>query len=366
MSCSDLQSQYNKIKLLKSQYEAAFSLGNLPETRKLHQELETQRQSLIEQIWPFDKDSFSRETFHKQYQNIIDGYRELGIIESLERGGYGIRDEQGKVYLLPTEKEILSALRKDQDFYNEKFATLENPRIHITPFLLSPRSLSEKYAKQIEAHFVEARIEGDRRIPDPQRTRLFGADGTALKLRADHENVYFSESLDSLSYFPTWQRKRDSTIEAIGGLTKEQALEQTGPFRLLILEDISFAPEQNQGKTIEKDIKIKGKIKKVQRKQVEGGKDAADQYQALKNLKEEGLTPEDYLSYALLYLRENNKVLDDDRNTWYYVRLLGCATASSGVPGSYWNRYSRQAYLGRFGPSNHISNYGSRSAVRVF
>ena len=241
---------------------------------------------------------------------------------------------------------------------------MEKPRIHLTPFALSPAAMADDYGRQIEDHFAEAKVDGDVRIPDKHKTKLFGVDGQPLALRADKQNVYFDSSLNNLTYFPEWQNQAGS-IKAVGGLTKEQALAKIGGWQVMIIEDVPLAPEKGQGKIIEKGIKIKGKIKKVKRTQVAGGLNAAEQYELLKRQNETGFTAEDWLSFARLHLKEKKVVLDDDKYTDYYCRLLGVEAAYDYVPRTYWYRVDRQAYLDRHSPGNSGSDHGVRGAVRV-
>lgn len=373
--CQQLQTAYQTLKSKKQGFDWAYekakatgSAEDMREARKSMEELKEKRNILEEMLWPFKE--YSKEKLKNQYETTIASYRELSFFETLSTGQEGIKDEQGREYGVPSLQEITKALRQNKEFFQEKFATMENPRVHITPFALSPRKMAEKYSELVEKKFIEEKVEGDVRIPDKDKTKLFGIKNKEplelepLELRKDKENVYFSDQLDDLLYFSEWKKQGDAVVSK-GGITKDEAIEQIGGFRVIILEDIPLAPEQGEGKLIEKEIKIKGKNKKVTRKQVEGGKDASEQYHELKELGEEGLVLEDYISYALLYLKENDIVLDDDRKTNYYCRLLGNITASGNVPRAYWRRDDRQAILGRNVPEFRIEFCGVRPAVRV-
>lgn len=116
---------------------------------------------------------------------------------------------------------------------------------------------------------------------------------------------------------------------------------------------------------MEKEIKIKGKTKKVKRTQVAGGLNAAEQYEHFKRQNETGFTPEDWISFARLRLKEKNIVLDDDEGTNYYCRLLGAKTAGGCVPRAYWFRGFRRASLSGGGPGVSGSGFVARGAVRV-
>ena len=340
--------------------------------KQLKAELEKNRDKLQEKLWPFE--GLTQKEAKEQYEKAINGYRELGLLKTLSSGKEGITRteiEQGKEkeyeYPIPSMMEVFASLRQNRELATEKLATMENPRIHLTPFALSPEAMAETHSKQIEDHFIEERIEGDKRVP-AKTSKLLGVDGQPLELRANKQNIYFLDELkeQNLKYFPEWE-KQGSAVKAEGGISKAEAIKKIGGWSIIILEDIPLAPEKGQGKTIEKEIKVRGKTKKekIARTQVEGGMDLAAQYEKLKQQNEQGLTEEDYLSYALLHLRETNQVLDDDRKTSYYCRLLGAVPAVGFVPYGYWPRHYRQFYLGRSFPEGSNPDYVVRAGVRV-
>ncbi|MFH1661531.1 MAG: hypothetical protein ABIA02_00305, partial [Candidatus Falkowbacteria bacterium] len=329
--CQSLQSKYKEIKTLNNEFVLAFEKAKETRTqedrdtaRKLMNELKSKREELKNMLWPFEKEIMSMQEFKKQYQKTIEAYRHFGFLQKLSDGQEGIKDEQGNEHPVLSIDEIKSILKENKETVIKQMESMENPIIHLTPFALSPEYMKDKYSDQIEEHFVEERIEGDKRIPNKDKTKLFGVDGEPLELRADKQNVYFDNVLKDLTYFPEWKKQADNSIKPENGITKEQAIKEIGIWRIIITENIPLAPEKDQG---EKEIIGKdGKTKKI--KQVEGGMDASQQYEFIKKQDRQGLTPEDWISFAMLYLRKNNTVLDDDQKTNYYCRLLGAATAS--------------------------------------
>jgi len=360
--------EYQTIKTLNREfdleYQKAAATGNWEKAKELKAGLEQKRDALQEKLWPFE--GLPIKEAKGQYEKAISGYREFGWLKTLTSGQEGIIGENGQEYPVPSFREIQKGLIANKEFFAEKFATLENSRIHLTPFALSPAAMADGYGRLIEDHFTEIRVEGDRRIPDKNKTKLFGVDGEPLELRADKQNIYFSGLFNNLTYFPEWQEKKGS-VKAAGGMTKEEALAKLGGWQIIIIEDIPLAPEKGQGKIIEKEIKIKGKIKKVKRTQVVGGLNAAEQYKLLKRQNEVGFTTEDWISFATLHLKEKKVVLDDDKSTIYYCRLLGASTTDGYVPYAYWDRGDRRANLGRGIPGirDGYWYYGVRGAVRV-
>lgn len=360
--CEQLKQEYENLKTLQADFKVALNSRDIAKIQELKPEITTKMAELSDKLWPFEGLSLAK--FKEQYEKTVSGYKECGWLKILSSGKEGIIDEQGNEHPIYSLQEIKQKLLANRELYAEKFAVMENPRVHLTPFALSPKLMADDYAEEIENHFVESRIKGDKRIPDENRTKLFGIDGESLALRADKQNVYFSDDLNNLSYFPEWI-KEGNKIKAKGGIAKAEAVAKTGGWHISIIEAIPKAPSAGEGKVMEKEIKIKGKTKKVKRKQVEGGLDASEQYELLKSQNEAGFTPEDWISFATLYLKENNIVLDDDRNTNYYCRLLGVASASSFAPGACWSHGYRQAYLSRGDPGNRDGGFGARGRVRV-
>ena len=79
------------------------------------------------------------------------------------------------------------------------------------------------------------------------------------------------------------------------------------------------------------------------------------------------MTPEEWIVAFMAELEETGKLMDNYQNgTDSIAYLIGAYfTASDGVPGAYWRRDHRRAYLGRNDPVNGDEAVGVRSAVRV-
>ena len=370
--CEQIRQEYRGLKALKQEFDLAYTEAavtrDLAKTKELKAELEQKIEALKNKVWPFE--ALPRKELKEQYEKAVSGYHEFGWLKTLTSGQEGIIGENEQEYPVPSFREIQKALLANQEFFAEKFAVMENPRIHLTPFALSPRAMADGYGRQIENHFVEEKVEAGTRIPDRGKTKLFGVDGQPLELGANKQNVFFSDSLDNLSYFPKWQEKvgqfGNRSVEASGGLTKEEAITKLGGWQVVIIEDIPLAPIKGQGKTMEKEIKIKGKTKKVKRTQVAGDPNVIKQYELLKRQNETGLTPEDWLSFAMLHLKEKNIVSDDDQGTNYYCCLPGAVTAMGYAPYAGWcRRHGRQAYLDDTRDPGISSGRVVRGAVRV-
>ncbi len=359
--CSQIKTQYQQIKVLKNEFVLAYKNAiktktkeDRDEARKLKQKLIAKREALSDMLWPFEE--ISMQELKEHYEKTIEAYEHFGFLTKISNDHEGIIDEQGNEHAIPSLNEIKAELRKNKEFYANQMESMENPVIHLTPFAFNLEKMEGKYSDQIEEHFVEEKIEGEARIPDKSKTKLFGVDGEPLELRADKQNVYFPDDLKNLTYFPEWENNRPKN-----GMTKKQAIKKIGGWRIIITENIPLAPEKGQG---EKEITAKnGKTKQI--KQAEGGMDASQQYELIAEQGRQGMTLEDWISFAMLYLRKNNTVLDDDRLTIYYCRLLGAATAAGNVPRAGWRRGDRQADLDGRDPEDRYDYYCVRSAFPV-
>ncbi len=256
-SCPQLRSDLEQIKALQQEFEAALDrgreTGDLKPAQALKSQMEQKMAELKEKLWPFKE--LPKQELERQYWSQMSLCKERGFLETLSNGQEGIKDEDGNEYPIPSLQEIIAEL-KEKELFREKIATFENPYILITPFALSPKTMADKYGEQIEEHFVEERIEGNIRIPDKNKTKLFGVDGQPLELRTDKQNI----SLKNPVYFPKWQEWGNS-VQAVGGVNKKEAIAQIGGWAISIIEGIPLAPEKGRGKSIEKDVKIKGQIK---------------------------------------------------------------------------------------------------------
>ena len=366
----ELLREAEEINTLRQEFSAEIKKGiadkDTEKAHKLGKELKKRIEALQKKLWPFNRfeGGVNRETFETQYNNTIEGYTEFGWLKTLSTGEQGIKDEEGNEYSVPSMSAVKERLMSKRDIVMESLATMENPRIHLVPFALSPERMKDSFSELIEQHFVEDHIEGDTRIPNPTKTKLFGINGDPLKLRVDRENVFFFDDLKNIEYFPKWQ-KEGTKVKPSGGITKTKAIAQIGGWSIVIIEDIPKAPKKGEGKTITKDIKIKGKTVTVSKTQIEGGLDVAQQYELAQAQNQTGLTLEDYLSYTMLHLRETNTVLDDDRDTDYWCVLSGSNTASGYVPVAFWFRDGRRASLSCDDPNSSGADSGSRFEVRI-
>lgn len=360
----DLKAQTDEFALASQRAQDTRDPNDIVQAKQLKASLEQRKNELKEKLWPFE--SLGQVELERQVEDQSELCSKAGILETLSDGQEGIRDERGNEYPFPSKQEIAERMLDNRELLLEKTATFKNPLVLITPFALDPKELVDRYAQQIEEHFVEDKTTSDPniRFPNPERTRLHGVDGEPLELRKDGQNVKFNPGLNSLSYFPEWEAQ-GSNVKPTNGITKEQALDLLGGWKISLVENIPLAPERGQGETITKQVKFKDGTKEITRKQVEGGKRAAEQYQLLKQQNEADLTIEDQIFHSMYYLETTDSVLDDDRKTNYCCRIIGNANAHGGVPHAYWRRRPRQAALNGDRPVFSDSFICVRPAVRI-
>lgn len=126
----------------------------------------------------------------------------------------------------------------------------------------------------------------------------------------------------------------------------------------MIIEDNPNIPREGKGK------------EKGGRKQIEAGKSGKEYLEMLKKEKmykgEEGMNPEAQIMYAIMYLEENNQVIDDYEGKGSASWQLGAYFPLAGSsPVAYWNRNLQRDRLSRYDPHNRHKNQGVRGGVRI-
>jgi len=301
----------------------------------------------LEKFWPFEY--LERQKIKEQYESEIETYREIGLLETLSNGQEGIKDEQGREYPIPTLKEIEQRIKENRDLCEQKFALMQNARIHLVPFALNIEKLAQLHNNQIQ-EYKDKGIE------------LLDHKGNPVELRADSENVIFWGDLkdDNLEYYPEWG-KVDDKIKAKNGMTKQEALEQIGAWKVMIIEDIPITHQKEEPEpVIEKQVVIKGKRKTLLREKPKGYLNVAQQYEFLKQQEEQSFTLEDWLCFSMVHLKETKIVLDYSKYAW--CRCLA-NTIEGRVPVAYWDQGNSQVDLDKDNPNDTISDNGFRPGV---
>ena len=149
------------------------------------------------------------------------------------------------------------------------------------------------------------------------------------------------------------------------GKTKKELLKEQGGWNIILIEDLPNIPREGKGKTIGSPSTSLGA-----RKQFEANKTPVEYLKTIQTAKqyqnEQGMTPEDQITYAITHLEETNQVIDDYSGKGSVSYQLGAYFATSGdVPDAFWHRDGRLALLGRFVAGYSYSFDGARSVVRV-
>jgi len=172
---------------------------------------------------------------------------------------------------------------------------------------------------------------------------LKATNGDVLKLD-ENQSVWVwdkynnADTNNELIYYPKEFSKTNHQ-----GHTKQALLnspsDNLAGWHVLLIEDLPDLPAETKGETIN------------QRKQLEANQTPKQYLETLQTdpqyQHEQGLTPEDWLIYAISQLEEKNQVIDDWQGQGKICYNLGAYFPFSGaVPGGYWSRGHRQASLG--------------------
>ena len=339
-------------------------------------------------------DKWLATDFKQQYEKRINTFNKLGILEILpEQGEMGIIGIDGQEYPLPksdadkeklkqemekagmTMEEIAEELKKIttiEDIIRENKEAYETKlkqgftRLQMTPFGLPLEKLALLLEKAIVKHHPEGKLFTAKDKPtDPEEK---------LDLNTGQPLYKWGGWIDPNA--PEGQRGADVTGKCVyhprqltqdnhGGQTKQQILDQQreeqspmAGWEVKLLEANINIPRENKGQT------------KHNRKQLETNQSSNDYLKTLltnpQYAREQGMTLEDWITFALSYLEENNQMIDDYSGKGSACFLAGSYNLDRDVVAyAYWSRDVRRAYLGRDDPRGRGSDGGFRPAVEV-
>jgi len=283
----------------------------------------------------------------EQYERQVKMLERVGILEKGKRAITGI---DGVEYPLPGSiKQVLMAekekilKKKEQGF----------GRLLLVPFGMPLETLVEIYKKVILEHAkagtIDAEVDvndcldiSDEWIDEKQPKGKRGADVTG-------KCVYYAKKLEQDNH---------------GGLTKQEILEKqkkqksaTAGWRILMMETEKDIPREKAGKIVGK------------RKQIEAGKSATEYLKMLMKpeyAQEQGMSLEDWLMLAILFLEEKQQVIDNWQAGGSFCRLPGSFNFSSGwLASARWFRGDQRAGLHDGDPEFERDYGGVRFAVEV-
>ena len=367
--CQELQSSFSILQALQQEfalaYQSSLSSQDLTKVKELKAELEVKLAALQEQLNPLEKFLSLKE----QYQAQKDLWQSLGILESLSTSQEGIRGINNQEYPFPSYQEITKKIRENKDFLQKK-AEQGFTRLILVPFGLALSRLTQAYQVSLLKHFQANQLFFTRKDPSDPEEELIPITKNQFNETNPlwvWEKYQEADQKGDLVYFP----QEYSTNHQ--GKSKGDILTQTNQgWQILLLEDLPNLPKagsaqekggrkqlDNQGTSIKKYIQPSQTIPSP-REYLQAIQEDPQYYG------ESGLTPEDWLAYALTYLEEKNQIIDDwQGNSKVSYNLGGYFPASDNVPNAYWYRDNRQASLGGDSPGNRNVTCSVRSAVRV-
>jgi hypothetical protein len=219
-------------------------------------------------------------------------------------------------------------------------------KLLIVPFGMKLDDLIEKYKQVILKHHKEGKLLATKEKSTDPDEPLELDENQPVRVWDKYQNA---DTENKLVYFPK------NFSENHQGKTKQEILKEQGGFNIILTEDLPNIPGAGEEK------EIKG------RKQFENFRTLNQYLEALKTdpqyKNEQGMTPEDQITYAITHLEQFNQVIDDYQgNGLASYQLAAYFPADGTVP---WYRDSRRAYLNREDPRYAALANGVRSAVRV-
>ncbi len=285
---------------------------------------------------------------HEQYESQKDILKDLGIVKKLRSGELGITAIDNKEYPLPKYEDILQRMESEK----ETIKTKEQQgftKLLLVPFGMKLDDLIEKYKEVILKHHKQGKLFATKKNPAEPNEKLELDQNEPVWVWDQYKEA---DQKGELIYFPKEFSKNPQ------GKTKKELIKEQGSWNVILIEDLPNIPRENQGKT------IKG------RAQLEANQTPNEYLETLQQDKqyknEQGMTPEDQLTYAILHLEQTNQVIDDYQGNGSLSYQLGAYFPASGhVPRAYWRRVDRQAGLDRYVPGYRDGDCGARLGVRV-
>lgn len=297
------------------------------------QPFELQREALAEKL-----------KLHDQWEDQVKTLNETGVLKILpEAKDIGVIGIDGKEYPIPKYDEILSKITPETMEFLEKKTEQGFSNLLLVPMAISLDTLIDRYKRELLKHAEEG--------------KLFSTDKT-LELNSEDPLYVWEEYKKAniekrLVYYPQRFNKENHQ-----GKTKQEIIDQGDAWEIRFVEEIVDIPAQGQGQTL------------AGRKQLETNQTPNEylkmiledpQYQ-----KEQGLTPESWLTYAISRLHQANQQIDDYQGKGKLCYLLGSyLPAGSGVPCGCFRRGDRRADLCGCGPDDHYLDSGFRSSVKI-
>ncbi len=385
ITCPQLRSDLKDIKSLQQEFEVAFERAKETDDFKPAQALKVQIEQkmagLKEKLWFFKE--LPKQELAKQYQSQKEIFQRIGLLERLSTGEFGIKGIDNQEYPFPELSDISRMMRENKEILKTKIEQ-GFTQLLITPFGMKLDDLTERYGQTILKHYREGKL-----FAAKKNQNDFNEPLTPLKLdekqpvwiHSEYANadisgalVYNPKELPVTGEEPDEKKRRQKSQ----GKTKQEILSREGAWTIQLIEDLPNIPRAAEDEA-EKQKRIKGGRPQLDtsgtpiKKYVKKGETIPSPQEYLKALQndpiyqhEQGMTPEDQLTYAILRLEQTDQVIDDWRGNGNASYQPGAyLPASSAVPSASWDRDDQQAFLYRDDPGSRYDFCGLRSGVRV-
>ena len=384
-SCPQLRSDLKEIKSLQQEFNSAFErakeTGDLKPAQALKAEIEQKMAELKEKLWPFKE--LPKQELAKQYQSQKEIFQRIGLLERLSTGDLGLKAIDNQEYPFPEIQDIFKMMRENKEMLKTKIEQ-GFTQLLITPFGMNLDDLTDKYRRTILKHHKEGKLFAAKKDPNNQNEPLAPLElneTDPIWQSSEYANadisgalVYDPKELPTTGEEPDAEKRKQRSQ----GKTKQAILSQDGAWTIQLTEDLPNIPRATEDEA-EKQKRIKGGRPQLDtsgtsiKKYIEKGETTPSPQEYLKALQndpiyqhEQGMTPEDQLTYAILHLEQTDQVIDDwqgNGSASYQTRAY--LPASGVVPSACWVRDYRRASLGRVFPDFRDVFCGVRSGVRV-
>lgn len=282
-----------------------------------------------------------------QYEGLVGVFTMTDVLQRLETGEMGIVGIDGKEYPIPPVEEVLRLISKKAGDLEPKMK--QGFRILLlVPFGMRISDLAKIYGQALLKHHQNGTLFATKDEESERDSPLELDTSKPVWL----SSIYGTDVSGELIYYPN-----EFSVSS-NGTTKGELLEtQRTGWKILLVEDLPNLPAQDFG------VKVGGRL------QLEASMTPREYLDRLKSdpmyASEIGMTPEDWLTYALLHLEETNQVIDDWDGNGKAAYLPGAYFNRDYVPLAFWYSSFSVASLDYGDPDSKSDRCGVRVAVSV-
>ncbi|MEK7097398.1 MAG: hypothetical protein AAB906_00955, partial [Patescibacteria group bacterium] len=373
ITCPQLQSDLAQLKSLQQEFNLALDKGREAGDLKLAQTLKAQIEqkmaSLKEKLWPFQE--LPKPELEKQYQSQKEIFQKTGILERLSTGELGIKGIDNQEYPFPEIQDIFAMMKENKEILKTK-SEQGFQKLLITPFGMKLNDLIDRYRQALWKHYTEKKLfatmknsQDQTQFPDDlpfdketiekiksgeikyedvwnKQGNVYGDKNSGLWAWDQYKDadisgelVYNPKELPTTGEEPDKEKRRQKSQ----GKTKAEVLAQEGAgWDIQLIEDLPNIPRKDQGKTTGNRLQLDTAGTSIL-KYIQEGKDTPSPQEYLKAIQndpiyqyEQGMTPEDQITYAIFHLEQTNQAIDDYQGNGSMSYQLGAYFLSGDVP----------------------------------